>query len=145
VAPAAAPAIEPTEEQFRDDAAPAASEPARRQGFMADNVDSLDKSVSDTDTAVSGAELNEGVSRNLSIAAEPVIEAELDEVTVFGNAAKAEPLPPDEWIRQIMRWKHMQLNDRFEREFAEFREVYPDYELPDELARIVRERENGND
>jgi hypothetical protein len=145
VAPAAAPAIEPAEEQFRDDAAQAAGEPARRQGFMADNMDSLDKSVSDTDTAVSEAGLKEGVSSNLSIAAEPVLEAELDEVAVYGNAIKAELLPPDEWIRQIMRWKHMQLNDRFEREFAEFREVYPDYELPDELARIVREREAGND
>jgi len=91
----------------------------------------LEKSDADADT-------QEGARDVMDTAAEPVAESDLGAITVSGHAI-AKPPPPDVWIKQIIHWKHMQLNEKFEREFARFRKVYPDYELPDELANIVRE------
>jgi hypothetical protein len=73
------------------------------------------------------------------VAAQPVLESRLEPITVSGSAIKIDHLPPEEWIKDIMRWKHMHLNEKFEKEFSKFRQVYPDYELPDELKKLIRE------
>ena len=45
-----------------------------------------------------------------------------------------DPPPADVWLRRILRWKRLQQQDRFERELKAFREIYPDYPLPEELS-----------
>ena len=124
----------PETQQRRNDAL----QMKQRPGDQKAAVGSLDKT--DTDAAAEPT-----LSDILNIAAEPLLESELDSVMVSGAAGMPDPPPPEVWIRRIMRWKNLQLNEKFEREFAQFRKVYPDYELPEVLARIVREADREND
>lgn len=79
-------------------------------------------------------------------APQPITELEQSEETASAEVADDVPEPamealaeapalhdPEDWLRDILRWRRMGLNDRFERELDAFLETYPDYELPEEL------------
>ena len=130
----AAPAPVPAEQQRRNDESQVKDEFADRQGIVADNKAILQKSASDTDAP-------EGARDGMEMAAEPVAESALDAITVTGARLIREPPPPDEWIRRIMNLKEQQLDDQVAQQLTEFRRVYPDYELPEELSRLLIEGE----
>jgi hypothetical protein len=50
-------------------------------------------------------------------------------------SAEQKARTPEEWLEALRRLKAQGRTDEFVRELAEFRKRYPDYKLPDDLAK----------
>ena len=75
-----------------------------------------------------------GAAAVSAMADESLREAELDADAEKMAPVMPDPLAPEIWLQQLMHWKNLDETEKFEEELAKFRAVYPDYEIPPELA-----------